>query len=97
MPVESSSIVCQCTEDMAVSDMNGEVVMMTMSKGDFYNLDDISSRIWSLIENPRTVADVCAELQTIYDVDAQTCEQDVLALLNDLADKGLIKIVTASA
>ena len=90
MSIESSSVVRQCDEDVVVSDINGEVVMMAMATGDFYNLDDISSYIWSLIENPKSVADLCLALQERYDVDPDTCEQDVLALLNDLANNGLV-------
>lgn len=97
MSVELSSVVCQCSEGLAVSDMNGEVVMMTMEEGNFYNLDDISSRIWSLMEGPIAVADICLQLQALYDVAPGVCERDVLALINDLSKNGLVKTVASTS
>jgi len=67
-----------------------ELVMLDVDRGAYYGLDDIATYIWEEIETPRQVADLCGHLLEVFDVDQQTCEQDVLELLAWLHDKRLV-------
>lgn len=72
------------------ADIGGEVVLMSVERGNYFGLDDIGSEIWRRLERPVRVADLVAGLATDYDADLATIERDVLALLQDLARHGLI-------
>ena len=52
----------------------------------------IGSRIWQLVEQPRTVDSLCAQLVREFDVDAETCRTEVFALLADLRTEKLIRL-----
>ncbi|SDG10627.1 pyrroloquinoline quinone biosynthesis protein D [Limimonas halophila] len=52
--------------------------------------DAVAVEVLELLDGARSVADVAAVLAASYDADAATIERDVLALLADLADKGVI-------
>ncbi|MED3912181.1 lasso peptide biosynthesis PqqD family chaperone [Peribacillus simplex] len=73
-----------------VSDMDGELVMLSIEKGNYYNLGVLGGEIWSLIERPITISDLIDKLMSQYDVSQQECEEEVLSFLSDLYNEGLI-------
>jgi hypothetical protein len=79
--------------DIVASDIDGEVVMMSIEKGNYYGLDLIASRIWELTEKPLKVTDLIGILTEEYEVTREDCEKDVLAFFNDLLSEKLIEIV----
>lgn len=74
--------------------VEGEVVMMNLETNSYYGLDAIGSRIWDLIEEPKTIAEVCAQLMLEYEVDADTCVQEVSALIASLIEEQLARVVS---
>lgn len=79
------------------AEVDGEVVAMSVVKGTLYGLDPIASRIWNMIAVPTRLGDLCTNLVAEYDVDAETCARDVLALLRDLHREGVIETAPAAA
>ena len=79
-------------DDQVSADIDGEVVMMSIEQGSYYGLDDVGSRIWELIEEPRAVGDIVDRLLNEYEVDHDTCLHDVLVFLDKLAEQNLVKI-----
>jgi hypothetical protein len=69
-----------------------EVVMLSVEKGKYYGLNDIAAAIWERIEQPIGVGDLCDSLQRAFHVSREMCEADVLAFLDQLLAKGLIRI-----
>lgn len=72
--------------------IDGEVVALNAAKGICYGLDQIASHIWTLIETPTSITEVCAALVATYAVDAPTCERQVIAFLQDLRVEGLLVV-----
>ena len=83
-------------EDLVTSDLDGEIVMLDIESGKYHSLDAIGSRIWALLETPRSVAQICNLLMREYDVERPHCEADVLAFLNDLAGDRIVRSVLAA-
>ena len=52
----------------------------------------VESEIWTMIEHPAEVNDICNELLKKYEVSPAACHRKVLAFLEDLWEKGLIKV-----
>ena len=84
-------------EELVSSDLDGETVMMSVKNGKYYGMDAIGSRIWALIKQPRSVADVCNILLEEFDVRREQCERDVLDFLNNLAEDKLVRVVHAAS
>jgi Coenzyme PQQ synthesis protein D (PqqD) len=70
-----------------------ELVMMSTEEGNCYGLDPVGRRIWEIVSEPRTVTDICAELQVDYQVGAATCEAEVLAFLKELVEHRVVHVV----
>lgn len=80
------------TPDQVSAELAGEAVILDMKSGMYYGLNPVGVRIWELIANPCRVSDVKAVLLDEYDVDPDRCERDLLAILKELSDKGLIEV-----
>lgn len=92
MNVSRSSAVRQA-KDQVSTELEGEVVIMGVDQGNYYNLDLLGSRIWQLIEHPVPVSRLCEHLQEEFEVEPEVCEQDVLRFLDQLAREGLVEVV----
>ena len=57
--------------------------------------NEVATRVWELVEAPRSVHDVVRVIVDEYDVDASTCEDDVVRFLTKLRDEGLVEVATA--
>lgn len=79
-------------EGNIVSDMDGEKVMLSIQNGKYYNLGVIGGYIWDLIQQPISLKDVLAKLQTEFDVTEEQCLNDVLPFLEQLSKEELIVI-----
>ncbi len=89
--INLNSVVAQ-SEDQVSTELDGETVLMSIEQGNYYGMDKILSRIWALIEKPIPVSTLCDRLIDEYNVERETCEQDVLNVLNDLTKENLLKI-----
>lgn len=92
--LDLSSIV-QVAPDQLSCDLSGEAAILNLSNGVYYGLDPLGARIWSLLQEPRSVATIRDTILAEYDVMPERCEQDLLDLLRKLQLEGLIKSLAA--
>ena len=57
-------------------------------------LNEVASRVFSLIDGRREVAEIAAMVQAEYDVDLKTCLADVTQLAQDLVDEDLVVVLS---
>jgi hypothetical protein len=91
-PSISKNSIVVASPDQVSSDLSGESVILNLKSGTYFGLNEVGSCIWQLIQEPKTVSDVCESILAEYDVDAQTCETEVQALLVDLLAAQLVEI-----
>ena len=72
--------------------MGDEVVVLDLNSGTYYGLDDLGARIWTLIEQPASLATLREAIMSEYEVDAETCERDILAFLKQMQVAGLVEV-----
>ncbi len=83
----------QRVSDIVSTDMDGERVMMSLDQGAYFGLGGIGGTIWDMLDQPRSIAELEAQVMTQYAVDAETCRTDVAAFLTDLERNGLVRTV----
>jgi hypothetical protein len=72
--------------------LQDEMVVLNIERGMYFGLDEVGTRIWSLLGEGRSLGDVVATIVDEYDVgDAQGVE-DVLALARQLLEHGLVEV-----
>ena len=91
MPLTLESIV-SLSKDQVSCDLAGETAVLGLKSGQYYGLDAVASRIWTLVEKPRTVRAVRDALVSEFAVDEKTCQSDVLRFLRELEGAGLLQV-----
>lgn len=90
-----SSIVA--SEGQVSSDLGGEVAILGLGAGTYYGLDEVGGRVWTLIQEPREVAEIREALLREYEVEPERCERDLISLLQQMADEGLVEVTDAAS
>jgi hypothetical protein len=90
------SVVVAASEQVSC-DLDGEVVILDLKNGVYYGLDAIGARIWDMLQKPTTIGAIRDAILLEYDVEADRCERDLLALLRDMGDKGLVEMRNETA
>lgn len=78
--------------DQVSAQMDGEAVILSLADGVYYGLNPVGASVWTLLEQPRTVAELRDAIVAEYEVDAPTAEADLRALLGDMAGRGLVEL-----
>lgn len=78
---------------LVTSNIDGEIVMMSVDNGEYYGLDEIGSRIWDLLENSISIEQLVDQLTEEFDVAKEDCINDTFEFLKDLLNKNLILVL----
>lgn len=79
-------------EGFDITDIDGEMVMMDLLKGEYFMFNDVSSRIWDMAKEPISIKNIVEKLQEEYEVDEVTCHDQVIELVERLGKLELISI-----
>lgn len=78
--------------DLISTDMDGDTVMMSVERGEYFGLAGVGARVWDLLAQPipppELVQQICAE----YALDASTCEADLKRFMGELMAQGLVTV-----
>jgi coenzyme PQQ synthesis protein D (PqqD) len=85
------SIVVVAPEQLSC-DLSGEAAILNLKSGTYYGLNVLGGRIWTLIREPQVVQSVLDRLLAEYDVEAGRCERDLITLLQELREEGLVEV-----
>ncbi len=94
--ISESSIITQ-TKEQVYSQIDGESVILNLKSGEYYGLNSVGARIWELIQEPKAVNEVQNLILAEYEVELEQCQNDLVALLQELAEAKLIDITDEKA
>lgn len=80
------------TRNMVDAPVGEGTVILQLQNGQYYGLDEVGVRIWSLLKSPVTVGDIEAVLLKEYDVDPEECHREVVRLVSELMSEGLVEV-----
>ena len=72
-----------------------DLVMLSVERGRYFSLSGVGLAVWELLEQPRTISDLCASLCAEFEVDELTCQADVMKFVTEMKDNGLIHVADA--
>jgi hypothetical protein len=73
------------------AEVDGEIVALNVESGTCYGFNSTATRIWSMIEQPRSLDEICRSLVAQFDVQPDACRDDVVELLRELQADGLVR------
>ena len=89
--ISLDSIVSQ-KEDVDVTELNKEKIMMDLDKGKYFMLNETGSAIWDTINEPKSVSEIIESIIKEYYIDRGTCESKVLEYLEKLRHEEIVFI-----
>lgn len=67
-----------------------DFLLLNMRDGNYYSLNEVGGRIWSLCDGKHTVGEIVEILASEYDATTEILTGDALELLGELRNKKLI-------
>ncbi len=92
MTVVSLSNTVRIHEDAVFRDLDGEGVVLNLSSGVYFGLNEVGTRIWQLVDGLGTLSAVRDSLAREFEVDPDVAGRDLLDLVAQLADRGLVRV-----
>ena len=90
-PIDPATLIVR-DPDMIAAEMDGDLVMMSIERGEYFGVGGVGTLAWELLEQPITVDQICAAVCEEFDVDAGTCRADLLGFANELLTLGLVQV-----
>jgi hypothetical protein len=79
------------SSDVLFQEVSGETVLLDLESEQYFGLDAVGTRIWSLLKEGRAVREMVETLLAEYEVEREQLAGDVRELLAALLDAGLIE------
>lgn len=89
--VSAQSIISR-SESVLHSELDSQIILLNIESGEYYDIDPVGSNIWLMIEQPKSVDNICEGLMKSYDVTPQLCNQDVVRFIEELAELGALEV-----
>lgn len=82
-------------EKVLISGLQGESVLLNLDSECYFGLDDVGTRMLTILNNSDSVQDAYESLLEEYEVDGEVLRHDLTAIIQQLAEKGLVEITRA--
>jgi hypothetical protein len=83
----------EAIKDHLYSEIKGEGVILSLKNGKYYGVNPVGASIWQAIQSPRTFQEIQTSITQEYDVDQESCRQEVLTFLQQMVNEELVEIL----
>lgn len=90
--VLSPNSIISPVQNQISSELSGEAVILQLSSGTYYGLNEVGARIWELIQQPQRFDDVLSALLDEYEIEPDACRHDLVEILMALKDAELVTV-----
>jgi hypothetical protein len=73
-------------------ELDGEAVLLNLNTESYLGLDEVGTRMWTVLTTHASIQGAYEALLTEYDVAAETLRNDVEALLGQMLEHGLVEL-----
>jgi hypothetical protein len=93
-PISSISFAdrVRVPDDVLISNLQDESVILNLNSERYFGLDNVGTRMLTVLSTSKSIEAAYELLLTEYDVDPQLLRQDLISLIENLAEQGLLAI-----
>jgi coenzyme PQQ synthesis protein D (PqqD) len=84
-------------EEIAAKVVDGEAIMINLSTGIYYSMDETGALVWELLAAGHSLEEVSAALARRYDVPGEQAQADVARLGAELLEENLVTLSDVNA
>jgi len=81
--------------DVLISRLQEESVLLNLDNERYYGLDDVGTRMLSVLTSSDSVQSAWLQLVDEYDVDREVLREDLVTLVERLLEQGLVEVSPA--
>jgi len=81
--------------DVLVTGLQAESVLLNLDSERYFGLNDVGTRMLTLLTSSDSIEAAYESLLNEYDVDAEVLRNDLTSTIEELAKHGLVEIVSA--
>ncbi len=85
------------SDEVLARELGDEMVLLDLKGGVYFSLDAVGARVWHLLQCHGALHGVLAVLVEEYDVTEARCAGDLLHLITEMRDKGLVEVSDLAA
>jgi hypothetical protein len=79
-------------ERVEFSRVRDQIALLNVETGAYFGLDEIGARMWDLLREHRTPRAAAERMEQEFHVEPDRLRADLLRLVRELVDKGLLEI-----
>jgi hypothetical protein len=80
-------------DDVLISGLQAESVLLNLDSERYYGLNEVGTRMLTLLTSSDSIAAAYNSLLDEYDVEAEVLRRDLVSTIEELAKYGLVEIV----
>jgi hypothetical protein len=77
-------------DDVLISNLQGESVILNLDSERYFGLDDVGTRFLNVLTTSDSIEAAYEALRHEYNIDAHVLREDLLALVENLIDQGIL-------
>ena len=78
------------SSEVLAQEISGEMVLLDLSSEKYLGLNEVGARVWQLLEEQHDLKYIFNILLEEYEVDTDILENDLIKLIADMRDAGVI-------
>ena len=78
--------------DALFQEISGEGVILDLKSSSYFGMDEVGVRLWQLLQADPSLQAACDTLLAEYEVAPAQLEQDLVKLLGQLVEAGLVAV-----
>lgn len=86
------SRIASRNRDIISSAIDDDLILLSIDQGKYYGTGAVGLRVWELLQKPLIGNELVDILLTEFMVERPVCEEEVVAFLMQLHEKGLIEV-----
>jgi len=79
-------------EDVGAQVIDGEAIIINLSNGMYYSLDNVGGKVWEMIEDGSSLAEMTEVITSLYKVPGEQVNADVERLVEELVKENLVTV-----
>ena len=79
-------------DQVLISGLQGESVILNLNSERYFGLDDVGTRFLTVLTSASSIQSAYETLLNEYDVEGETLRQDLISIIEQLVDQGLVEI-----
>jgi hypothetical protein len=84
--------LCPNDAEVAAKVMDGEAIIINLSNGMYYSMDEVGGLIWEMIAEGHSLQDIVSTIPRRYDVEPDRARGDVERLAGELLRENLVLV-----